>query len=94
MILSDFRLPPGPASHTRLFAPSTVTSVSRDGDALLSTSLTDYQTVAGAVFTHGTNSLEETLFLGDLLINCGKRESSDLVLSWLPELHADLELVT
>jgi hypothetical protein len=31
---------------------------------------------AGVVFSHGTNSLEETLFLGDLLINCGKRESA------------------
>lgn len=43
--------------------------------AVPSSSLTGCHTVAGAVFTHGTNSLEETLFLGDLLINCGKRES-------------------
>ena len=30
------------------------------------------RTIDGAVFTHGTNSLEETLFLMDALINCGK----------------------
>lgn len=28
--------------------------------------------IVGAVFTHGTNSLEETAFLMDNLINCGK----------------------
>jgi L-asparaginase len=28
--------------------------------------------IAGAVYTHGTNSLEETAFLMDSLINCGK----------------------
>ncbi|KAF2201093.1 Asparaginase/glutaminase [Delitschia confertaspora ATCC 74209] len=28
--------------------------------------------IDGAIFTHGTNSLEETAFLMDLLINCGK----------------------
>jgi L-asparaginase len=28
--------------------------------------------IAGAVFTHGTNSLEETAFLMDSLVNCGK----------------------
>lgn len=28
--------------------------------------------IVGAVFTHGTNSLEETAFLMDSLINCGK----------------------
>ncbi|CAI6336116.1 unnamed protein product [Periconia digitata] len=28
--------------------------------------------IDGAIFTHGTNSLEETAFLMDLLVNCGK----------------------
>lgn len=28
--------------------------------------------IKGAIFTHGTNSLEETAFLMDLLVNCGK----------------------
>jgi L-asparaginase len=28
--------------------------------------------IVGAVYTHGTNSLEETGFLMDLLVNCGK----------------------
>jgi L-asparaginase len=28
--------------------------------------------IDGAIFTHGTNSLEETAFLMDSLINCGK----------------------
>jgi L-asparaginase len=28
--------------------------------------------ITGAVFTHGTNSLEETTFLMDALVNCGK----------------------
>lgn len=28
--------------------------------------------ITGAVFTHGTNSLEETAFLMDALVNCGK----------------------
>ncbi|EOA81776.1 uncharacterized protein SETTUDRAFT_61335, partial [Exserohilum turcica Et28A] len=28
--------------------------------------------IAGAVYTHGTNSLEETAFLMDSLVNCGK----------------------
>ncbi|KAK4495191.1 hypothetical protein PRZ48_013518 [Zasmidium cellare] len=28
--------------------------------------------ITGAIFTHGTNSLEETAFLMDLLVNCGK----------------------
>ncbi|KZM23427.1 cellular amino acid metabolic process [Ascochyta rabiei] len=28
--------------------------------------------IVGAVFTHGTNSLEETAFLMDSLVNCGK----------------------
>ena len=28
--------------------------------------------IVGAVYTHGTNSLEETAFLMDSLVNCGK----------------------
>jgi len=28
--------------------------------------------IDGAIYTHGTNSLEETAFLMDLLVNCGK----------------------
>ena len=28
--------------------------------------------IDGAIYTHGTNSLEETGFLMDLLVNCGK----------------------